>query len=313
MSMDMTPNNAKNEYKKYKNRVNFEDEVAELLAEKGRIRRAQLVNDLLEGHKGERGYSLKSINRKLDQMIKTEFLISLKFKDLQKYGIEETDRRASYLILKKSLKMKEDLDKIFSYLDSGEPDVQKQVLEELARYKEKYVLDPHQLDVLAVHLDSKDDELVNDLLDILFKYITEKGIEPSNKEKILENLRALLKRHKKSPIENPNLRRRVTGLLGYYRDSFVIEQLKEDAETLEDPTSVSSDYYSEFIAPLIEEHSLELFNFQMDLKLRGKGKASELISRIKDNVCTPKNPLEAIEGSNELEKSFGGIKRRGQK
>jgi hypothetical protein len=143
-------------------------------------------------------------------------------------------------------------------------------------------------------LDTESDELVDSLLEILFRYITEKDIEPSNTDNFLEILKSILQHYKVSPDEYPMLRRHITWLLGYYKDSFVIDQLKMDAETLDDLSSVKCDYCDSLIAPFIEEHSLDLFNFQMELTLQGKERASEIISQIKDEASNPKPRLEGF-------------------
>jgi hypothetical protein len=292
--MNLISNIESNDVNNIKNEVDFDTEVLEYLNTKGYVRRGRLVNYLMDTHPNELGYSKKTIDRKLAKMRQSGILASLKYKELYKYGIKDGDERASYLIPKKTLKMKEDLDKTFSYLDSADITTKKLILEEISRYEKKYVLNPYQLDILAEHLDTESDELVDSLLEILFRYITKKDIEPSNKDKFLEILRSILQHYKISPDEYPMLRRHITWLLGYYRDSFVIDQLKIDAESLEDPSSVKCDYCDQLIAPFIAEHSLELFNFQMELTSQGKERASEIISQIKDEACNPKPRLEGF-------------------
>jgi len=292
--MSLISNIESNDVNNIEDEVDFDTEVLEYLNATGYVRRGRLVNYLMKTHPDKRGYSKKSIDRKLAVMTKTGILASLKYAELQKYGIKETDKRASYPIPKKTLKMKEDLDKTFSYLDSADITTKKLILEEISRYEIKYVLDPYQLDILAEHLDTESDEIVDSLLKILFRYIDEKGIKPSNKDRFLEILRSTLQVYNVSPNEYPILRRHITWLLGYYRDSFVIEQLKMDAESLEDPSSVVCDYCDPLIAPFIEEHSLDLFNFQMELNLKGKERASEFISQIKDEASNPKPRMKGI-------------------
>lgn len=271
-----------------KNDVDFDSEVESYIDKKGFVRRRQLIDHLIESHKEEKKYSRPSVERKLAILIKTGALVIVKHPELEKYGIKETDRRASYLISKNTLKMKKNLDKTFRYLDSADPATKKLILEEISRYETKYVLDPYHLDIFVDHMDAKDDELVNSLLVILFRYIDKKDIKPSHNEKFVEKLKSILKHYKVSPNEYPLLRRHITWLLGYYRDRFVIDQLKIDAETFEDPSSVINDYCDQLIAPFIDEHSLELFNFQIELILKGKERASEFISQIKDEACNPK-------------------------
>lgn len=320
MSMNMTQKKKRNEHRTHKKGVSFEDEVTELLSKKRYMIRAQLIEYILEIYKGELGYSEKTINRKLDEMIKKEDVVSLKYNtkdntndenndenndadnddndDLSKYGINETNKRVSYLILKRTMKIKKDLDKIFKYIASGELAAQKLALEEIRRHSGEYLLDPYQLDILVSCLHSKDDDFVNNLLDTLCEYILGRGIEPSNKENLLEILKDLLKRYTGS-LEHTNLRRHIFWLLGNYRDSTVFEQLKKDVENLEDPTIIAPEYCNEYVAPLIEEHALELFAFKLELK--GNEKASEFIFRIIDSSCVTKDPLKRLEKNAELD------------
>jgi len=307
MSMISTNKKKKNGHRSHKKGVSFEDEVTELLTKKRYVIRARLIEYMHEVHKGELGYSKKTINKKLNEMIKKGDIASFKYydkddkdnknDDLSKYGINETNKRFSYLILKKTIKIKEDLDKIFKYIDSGEPSAQKLALEKIRSHSGEYLLDPYQLDTLVSCLYSKDDNLVNDLLDTLCEYILGRGIEPSNKERLLEILRNLLKRYTGS-LEHTNLRRHIFWLLGNYRDYTVIEQIKKDAENLEDPLSIVSEYCNEYVAPLIKEHALELFAFK--LELNGNEKACEFISRIEENACITKDPSKRLEKNAEL-------------
>ena len=76
-----------------KKEYNFDTEVKNYLAQKGYARRRQLIEDLMKSHKNERGYSLKSINRKLDKLINQGIIISLNHSDFGKLGIEDTDKK----------------------------------------------------------------------------------------------------------------------------------------------------------------------------------------------------------------------------
>ncbi len=95
-----------------KKEYDFDTEIKNYLTQKGYARRRQLIEDLMKAHKNERGYSLKSINRKIDNLINQGIIISLKYSDFGKLGIEDADKRASYLTLKNISKIKEHMDKI---------------------------------------------------------------------------------------------------------------------------------------------------------------------------------------------------------
>lgn len=298
--MNMIQKKDKVEHKKLNNGVKFEDEVKEIRDKERYISKPQLKAYLLKDHKGELGYSEKTIDRKLAQMEKNGELPRLEHKDYKKHGITEKNKRIVIYVSKKYLKMKEDLENIFKCVVSGDLVAQKLAFEEIRRHDVVYLFNSDQLDVLAIRLDSKDREFVNSLLDTLCEYILGRGIEPSNKDKLIKILRELLKKCKIGSSDYPNFRRHILWLLSYYGDNSVIEQLKKDAEDLEDPTIIVAEYCNEYVAPLIEEHLFEFFSLQVKLRQEGKEKASEFVSRIKDYACDPQNKLRALERNTSL-------------
>jgi hypothetical protein len=297
--MNITPKKAKIEHRKSKNEVIFEDEVKEILDKEHHISKPQLKAYLLKVHKGELGYSEKTIDRKLSQM-KSEDLPRLEYDDYKKFGITEKNKRVVIYISKKYLKMKEDLDNIFEYIESEDPVAQKLAFEEIRRHDGVYLFNSDQLNVLASRLDSADGEFVNSLLDTLCEYVLGRGIEPSDKDKLIVILKELLKKCKIDSSDYPNFRRHILWLLSYYGDSSVIEQLKKDAEELEDPTIIVAEYCNEYVAPLIEEYLFEFFGLQVKLRQEGKERALEFVSRIKDYACDPQNKLRALERNTSL-------------
>lgn len=270
-------------------KYDFDTEIRQFIVEKGYVRRRQLVEDLKNKHKSERGYSLKSINRKLDNLINQGMIISLKYPDFEKLGIEDTDKRASYLTLKDISKIKEHIDKILERLGYEDPIKQKMALKEIARYKQMYVLTPKQLDLVVSHFDKVigreniDDELVDKLLLLLTDYVLERRIEPTNKTKMVDLLTNLLKIF---PIPIPlhkNLRTHIIHLLGYYEHKAVIERFMEDARTLKDLHSLEEEnvYNTEYTANLIEEHREELYKLEEELAVEGKLEASQFVSNVR--------------------------------
>lgn len=273
-----------------KNEYNFDTEVKRILAEKGYVRRRQLIKDLMEIHKNERGYSLKSINRKLDNLINQGAIIRLKYPDFAKLGIEDTDKRASYLTLKDISKIKEHMDKILERLGSEEPTKQKMALKEIARYEQTYVLTPKQLDLVVTQFDKNidngniDDELADKLLLLLDRYILKKDIEPTNKTKIIDLLVKLLGKYPVPVSTHVNLRTHIIYLLRHYGHKAVIERFIKDAKTLQDPFSVEDVYNTEYTANLIEEHREELYRLEEELAIEGKEYASQFVSNVRTDA-----------------------------
>lgn len=271
----------------YMTQRDFEAEIKQYLTKKGYVRRKQLIEDLKKKHEKDSGYSLKSINRKLDDLIDQKIITCLKHSDFGKLGIEETDKRASYLTLIDSSKIKDHMDKVLERLGSGEPIKQKIALKEIDRYEQVYFLNPKQLDLVVTQFDEGidkgiiDDELADKLLLLLYRYILEKGIEPTHKTETIDLLVKLLNKYPVPVSTYVNLRTHIIHLLGYYGHEAVIERFMEDARTLQDPFSVETDYDTEYTANLIEEHREELYNLEEELAIEGKDNALRFVSNIR--------------------------------
>lgn len=265
----------------------FDTEVKQYLTQKGYVRRKKLIDDLEKKHKDKGGYSPKSINRKLDNLIKRGIIIRLESSDLGKLGIEDTDGRAIYLTLKNVSKIKEHMDKVLERLGSNEPMKQKMALKEIARYEQTYVLTPIQLDQVVSHFDENidpvtiDNELADKLLLLLDTYILKKDIEPTDKKKTITLLVKLLDKYPVPVSTQVSLRTHLIHLLGHYGHKAVIEQFIKDAKTLQNPFSVENDYNTEYTANLIEEHREELYELEEELAIEGKDNASQFVSNIR--------------------------------
>lgn len=267
--------------------IDFESEVRRYLTQKGYVRRRELIAYLQKTHKNELGYSLKSINRKLYNLIKQGAIISLKFPDFKKLGIEDTDQKASYLTLKNVSKIKEHMDEVLKRLESGDPIKQKIALKEIARYNQMYVLTPRQLDLVVAQFEEGIDngkiktDLANKLLDLLYTYVLKKGIEPTNKTKTINLLEKLLNKYPIPVSTHINIRTYIIHLLGRYEHKAVIDRFIKDVKTLKDPYTVEKDYITEFTANIIEEHRAKLYELEEKLALEKKDEVSQFVSNIR--------------------------------
>lgn len=265
----------------YSKTEEFDIEIIKYLAEKGFVRRRELIADLIKTHKNESGYSTKSINRKLDSMVKQGKITILKYEDLKKFGIEEDDKRSSYVTLKKTEKITEHIDRVLENITSKNPVQQKMALKELDLYKKQHVLTPNQLDVLVSQLDIEDIAVVDNLLRIVYTYIDTRKIDTFSKHETINMLRLLLNKYPVPLKHYKSLRTHVIHLLGYFNDHTVIERLEQDAETLENLSDIIQDYESYYTANLIEDHREELYLFEEKLRLEGKKDSAQFVSNIR--------------------------------
>ena len=265
----------------YNKSIDFDIEISDYLSKRGYVRRRQLLLDLLDMHKNDGGYSEKSINRKLYSMKKRCIISIIVYKDLHKFGIKENDKRSSYLTLKRTEKITEHIDNVIDKISSDNPIQQKMALKELERYGKQHVLTPKQLDILVSQLDTEDIDLIDHILRLVYTYIDKKNIEPSNKSETVMMLRTLLNKYPEPLLRLKNFRTHFIYLLGHYKDNAVIERLKKDAEELDTPRDVIHDYESYYTANIIEEHRGELYDFEEELRLKGKEEPAQFIAEIR--------------------------------
>jgi len=263
----------------YKKGLDFDTEVIDILSKKGFVRRAQLIQTLKSKHRRDSGYSEKSINRKLDSMVKRGIVSKLKGDALKQAGINIDDGRASYFTLKKSDDIRRHIDSVIDNISSDNTIKQKMALKELERYEKHCLLNPSQLDILISLLGTEDIDFIGNILRLIYTYVDKKDIEPYNKAEAVKMLRTLLNRYPKPlPHNHKNLRTHLIFLLGHYNDYAVVERLKMDAEEL-DNLQEMHDYESNYTANVIEEHREELYKFEEKLRLEGKEESAQFIAQ----------------------------------
>lgn len=265
--------------------------------------------------------SRRTIIRTLDKL-KEEGKIETPTKEqLAKYGIvkpdgkKKIDGRLKFLVLKESFDRASDLDEMIELLNKGDDIDTKMVLYELKRYDKRYFLYPSQLDKLVLKLDSKDDETIDNLLNILYNYIINKGTKPSDKDVFLKNLRSVLDRYQLGHIKYTMLRRHVIWLLGIYGDDKTIfRQLIRDlkAGKLSD---FKNDYLVKFTANVIEKRWKHIFKLERTLRKKGDIETADILREIRDKAeenaykpIEPDEPLETVFGSPVIKTQNKGIK-----
>lgn len=159
-----------------------------------------------ENGKNKRGYKRDNINQRLNKLIRDGIVKSIKSSDFERYGIQETDNRVAYLILKekydiyqRAFNISNNLDTIFKDIENNDIKNKIDALKEIEDYKKVYLMKPEQLDVLVKELTEENNDLIDLILKIISYNIFDKKIEPDNKNKLLKQLRSLLKRYPENP------------------------------------------------------------------------------------------------------------------
>lgn len=274
--------------------MTFEKEVMSYLETRPPIPIKDVIGYLMHRHTDEKtgrlqtGYSDRTIYGKLKRMEKDGQITGISPEDLRTYGIKQSDGRLQYISLKTASERKTHLDDVLSLLSSRKKIDIQTALEEIQRYKEKYTLNPRQLDILT-RLLNKDFEGVETVVLILFDYIIKRQIHPSNTDELLQRLRGLTGVYEKNSDAQYRIRRNALRILGIYNDEGVIQQLKTDAKIPEKFPDLKNDYLSKYTARVIETHRSDLFHFQNTLKKNKQANIAEIISEIRTYATEHEN------------------------
>lgn len=273
-----------------KDDIDFEEEVVHYLNTHGKMRREQLIDELIETHKQpnknghvsiDSGYSKPTINRNLKRMIASGKIISLDYETLQNYSFQETDKRSKYLFTPEGLKLKIHIDSVLKLLETGD-EIDKQIaLKELNRYEKLYSFDESQLDLIVKNITSVDAELTTKFLVTLKNYIINKGKEPTDKDALLIVLRSILDKYGSPKGTSGHVRNVAICLLSHYKDEGIIDQLIKDATTLDNPLEVEEDYDLSAIAEIVINNPSKLFEVERQLMREGKHNSVAFISNIR--------------------------------
>lgn len=288
---------------------NFDGIVAKAFEGKNYLRRKDLISYLAMNNKDKIGFSEPSIARKLSRLLKEKEYFTIKYPDLEKYGISDDDKNASYIISKSSSEIKDYLDEIFGLLQTGD-DVDKElVLKDLESYQLRYPLDGTQLDVLVKSLDAKEAALIDHLLRILHNYILQYNREPATPTELIKQLKLLLQRYPRKVEGYTNLRTHIIMLLGHYNQQDVVDRLVQDVKEVSNLQDIENDYIHEPTAAIIESNRKKLFDVEralrkeaekeLDVVLRfGKEEKARFVGRMR---------FRAMEHLGIAKSSFGSI------
>ncbi|AFV22384.1 hypothetical protein Mpsy_0171 [Methanolobus psychrophilus R15] len=284
--------------------VDFDVEIVKYVRQNRFVRRAQLIEHMMNVLQRTRGCSRPSVERKLARMTKNGSLVIVKHKDLAKYGLHEEDERASYLTLKEIFNINEYLDTLFSHFESDDEYDKNSILNEIDLYKDTYSLSRKQLDVLVDSLLITNEKLQFHILRILKEYILDREITPTNKEGLLKSLNELLGKFAGVSRDHEDYRTGMIFILGYFEDDSIINWLKYDIELnfafrkeIDEATfkKIKDDYGSIYTAWIIDKHKLELFNLINDFKKEGKNEEARLVYNIKHEVAKLLGHIKEVE------------------
>ncbi|WP_342305547.1 hypothetical protein [Methanolobus sp. ZRKC5] len=251
------------------------EELKEYLSSYGIVKREDIIN-AYESHRSKR-----TIIRRLDELKDAGFIDILKAGQVEKYGIEAPNKKFKYVVLKQSLELIKHIDSVLELFDSGDDEDKLTALAEIDSYKNVYSLYPSQLDVLVRNLDEDNIELTYYILVILSYNIIDKWNQPRDVPALLDKLRILLAKISSLPQKHSALRGHVIALLGIYEDGAVIDQLTEDARTMDDLSNVKDEYDKRYTAKVIESHRTVLFDLEIELRKDGKNTNAKVLSQIR--------------------------------
>jgi len=305
------------------NDCDIENEIVTIINHRGVCRTTDVIMEISEKFKDGRGFSEKTIYRKIGALKHQNMIAELDKSSYALYGVKETDKRAKYLISSSYIETRGHIDKILTYPLNKDKATIISVLEEIKRYDDEYALTPKQLDVL-LKIPLIDGEIVVAVLSIFHENVFTKNSEPTDTRKFILNLRSIVKTFKNnwtvegietiSEIfnlnEKPDLRNvyfTALKLLAHYNNNTVIECLKEDFTDPERWKYVGPNYHNARFAQVIQKNTNDLFDFQMHLRQNGKYIAARDIGSIRDmakRTTKGKSSLSAMKNDQNQENTW---------
>jgi len=248
--------------------MNIDTEIIEILENNGVIRRRDLIQMLMLGHPNERGYTLPTLNRKIKQLKYTGQILEIDSDQYSNYEIPTSKKRATYFVLNSVDDYRKFIDEILPHLKSNNEAAILATLNEIERYREKYRLNPTQLNSVVLALDY-DHIIVEKALWILFYHLyaeNGKTIKPSDTDVLIKKLKDVLSRFGGDDDFNSNIHQRCLDLLGLLKDPNVVDQLIKDTKTLKKLLAVKSHYEGRFTGESIETQKKVLFELEIELR-----------------------------------------------
>jgi hypothetical protein len=194
-------------------------------------------------------------------------------KELESYGIIDSDKRAVYIILIEGSDVMKHYDIVIKALNSKSKNeresalIELELLDPIDSTPSRIVIPlfPKNLTELSNLLKSEDRDNCERIIRILKKQI-EKYRLPSDIDNFQDNLIDCYKRFSKNSGKNSNLFSQILFMLGIFGNSKVIELLKQDVlEKKNTERQISSDYNQWSLADIIDKSKTELFEFQKKL------------------------------------------------
>jgi hypothetical protein len=253
------------------NDSDIKNEIISYLDEHYSVRTTVLIDAIKRDHTSdenliERGYNVKSLYGKIRKLKEEGIILEIESDQFPLYGIKDPDKRAIYLVLKIVDERRKFIDGILPFLKSKNEGNIISALEEINRYRGKYHLNSSQLTQVIFALRSANITIINKALWILFYYIHNQKIMPSDTDLLIKNTKDVLFRFCRGDVINGNIHQYCLNILGMMKDRAVVDQLIYDAKNLERLQKVAGLYRDEFTAESIEMQRKILFEFERKLR-----------------------------------------------
>jgi hypothetical protein len=281
--------------------MDIDSEVIAHLKEKGVYRTTHLVKDIKEKYSQKGGIGEATIFRAIVRLKKADKIYSPTNDEIESYGIKNKDHRGKFLVLRTFMERKEHLDDVFQALDSEDRNERLRALREILLYRDKQQFTPKQLDKISDFL-TEDKFFAKSSIEILYDYLMNKGIAPSDEKRFILKLHDTLLKFRDTS-DRINIRP-VIEILGIYEDDAVIDQLRYDAvKDFDTFKKLSQEYESGYLAKVIENNRKTLYYFNYYLINEVDSKNASLIDHIREvalkNMDSFKFPIK-VKTSSEI-------------
>jgi DNA-binding MarR family transcriptional regulator len=254
------------------------------LKKNGIIRRNTLIQKLIELHKGETGYTLPTINRKIRRLEESGQIVEVPYDRYNFYGIKDLDKRATYFVLDTDDEDRRFIEEILPYLKSKDEAAILATLNEIENQRGKYYLNPEQLDLVVLALKCDNKVIVEEALGILFyhQYKMGKQFIPHNRDLLIKNLNLVLSKFCDRDDFDANILQHCLDILGLLKDPSVVDQLIKDSKSLKKLSAVKGRYEGRFTGESIKAKKKLLFDLEIKLRKTKSDEDTQIANILSD-------------------------------
>ena len=263
--------------------INLDTKIVEFIKMQGTIQYSDLIDQFTIKESKEFRRTKATIDKRLFKLREQNKISRIKGNSKLGHDISDKDGRTSFYSIAERKELEEHIKAVVKELRSKDDLIFREALNELKNYN-NYFLTPNELNILSSQVDNMTAEVVQEILYLLLRHHSKKGILPKNIEQFSQNLisafQLFSKIHEKGVIPQ-DLRKLILHFLGILESEKIIECIKQDMRSGRTSERILLDYRDKQVAKIIEGHNTELFQYMAKLNPETKKAEREFLAKIR--------------------------------